>query len=103
MKRLAPVLAAASGYVAIATACDDDERAAPSPIFELPTVDAGTSAPVDSATPESECTKPTGPGTKHKSVAKGAAETWSAAESPHTIDYAVTIEGTVTLEPCAEL
>jgi hypothetical protein len=49
----------------------------------------------------SECTKPTGPGTPHQSV--NAAETWTAAGSPHTLAYDTTIYATLTLEPCAEV
>ena len=45
------------------------------------------------------CTAPTGPGTTHGSVT--AAQTWTAAASPHILQYDINISAPVTIEPCA--
>jgi len=49
--------------------------------------------------PVFNCVAPTGPGTTHASVT--AAQTWTAAASPHVLPYDINISAPVTIEPCA--
>ena len=72
----------------------------------LPTVDGGppdgnTNPDPDPPVP-SECVPPTGPGVKHPGSIN-AAETWTAADSPHILQYDTSIYAPVTIEPCAEV
>jgi hypothetical protein len=46
------------------------------------------------------CTPPTGAGTTHANTIT-TDETWTEADSPHRVPNNLTIEATVTLEPCA--
>jgi hypothetical protein len=45
------------------------------------------------------CAAPTGAGTMHGSVS--AAETWTAAASPHLITFDINVSALLTIEPCA--
>ncbi|OJY23786.1 MAG: hypothetical protein BGO98_17740 [Myxococcales bacterium 68-20] len=94
--RLALVVCGA--VLAGAAACTDDAPEG----SETPGTDD-----VDSGTPDairpSTCAPVTGEGTKHSGNLETGQETWTAAASPHVIDFPVTIrEGeTLTIEPCA--
>ena len=48
----------------------------------------------------SSCTPPSGAGTTHGSVGS-AAETWTAAGSPHIVPFDLSVGNTITLEACA--
>lgn len=64
------------------------------------TPDAAKDAPPDIAIDAPTCTAATGSGTTHASTI-AAAETWTAAASPHIIPADLGIQAAVTIEPCA--
>lgn len=72
----------------------------------LPVADGGL--PDGNANPDpdppvqSECVPSTGPGVKHPGSIN-AAETWTAAASPHILQSDTSIYAAVTIEPCAEV
>lgn len=82
-------------------ACEDSSAAPDDPSVPAPVTSAPTPAP-GPAPPA--CTAPTKGPTTHKGDI-AADETWRADESPHIIDYNVTIRNgrTLTIEPCAEV
>ncbi len=80
----------ASLLLAILAACGDDG------VTKLP--DAPP-APIDAPVDAPMCAAPTGAGTMHGSVT--AAETWTAAASPHIIPFDINVAAAVTIEPCA--
>ena len=55
--------------------------------------------PADAAIDAPVCATPTGAGTMHASVT--AAETWTAAASPHIIPFDINVSAALTIEPCA--
>lgn len=70
--------------------CDDSDARPQQPSADS---DAGPSAP--------SCPAPTGPGTVHEDYVLQD-EIWTAAESPHRVDFDVVVRGaTLTIEPCA--
>jgi hypothetical protein len=66
-----------------------------------PFVDAGPEAP-DGPPPDAEpsCPPVTGAGTMHGSNLS-AAETWTAADSPHVVQYDASVYAPITIEACA--
>ena len=64
------------------------------------TPDAAKDAPVDVAIDALTCAPVTGAGTTHGTTIS-AAETWTAAASPHIIPGDLNIQAVVTIEPCA--
>lgn len=72
----------------------------------LPTADSGVPDGNPNPDPDppvpSECVAPTGPGVMHPGSIN-AAETWTAADSPHILQYDTSIYAPVTIEPCAEV
>jgi hypothetical protein len=64
------------------------------------TPDAAKDAPPDVAIDAPACTPATGAGTTHGSTIT-AAETWTAAASPHVIPTDLNIQAPVTIEACA--
>ena len=55
--------------------------------------------PADAAIDAPVCATATGAGTMHASVT--AAETWTAAASPHIIPFDINVSAALTIEPCA--
>jgi hypothetical protein len=103
LKRLAFV-----ALVAIVGACDSTATdlpitaptdAGPDKGGGTPNVDGG-SLSGDGGTVVT-CPKPTGGPTQHGASVQD--ETWTADKSPHVIPYDLTIRGTLTIEPCAEV
>ena len=94
----------AMGGVALLLACaacgDEDSQMTP-----ITPADGGTTAdaPLASvdAPPAGSCGNPTGP-TMHTTGSVGD-ETWTAALSPHVITVGTNVNGTLTIEPCAEV
>ena len=82
-----------------AFACSDDASPVNAGNGEPAGVDSGSG---DTAAP-STCAPATGDGAKHSGNLETAQETWTAAGSPHVIDFSLSIrEGeSLTLEPCA--
>jgi hypothetical protein len=80
-------------------ACEDSSSPPPDNGPSVPGPNTQEPAPVEPA-----CTAPTKGPTLHKDDIAGD-ETWRADESPHIIDYNVTIRNgrTLTIEPCAEV
>ncbi|CAN5613805.1 hypothetical protein BH09MYX1_BH09MYX1_62770 [soil metagenome] len=70
------------------------------PLFPLLPLTGGCDPATDAVPTPTQCTAPTGAGTKHAANIT-ADETWTAAASPHVIPYDMSIRATVTLEPCA--
>ncbi len=88
------------GLCIAATACSSEETARETPAADSGSVDATPEADA----PATTCPSPTGAGTTHTgSMNITAAETWTAAGSPHllTFDQKVSEGGTLTIEPCA--
>lgn len=79
--------------------CEDSSSSTPTPTRANPDFDGG--AGVDSSVP-STCAPVTGPGTKHEATIT-ADETWTAAASPHVVDFRSNVAATakLTIEPCA--
>lgn len=80
-------------------ACETDGGASdPPPIDEPPIVVDGGDAPAVT------CVRPTGEPTIHQGDV-GEDEVWTAAESPHVVEYDVNVRGghKLTIEPCAEV
>lgn len=67
---------------------------------KAPSDDAGPTTQPDSG-PTNECPAVTGAGTAHGASIQ--TETWTAAGSPHVLQYDTSIYGTLTLEPCVEV
>ncbi|HVH43039.1 MAG TPA: hypothetical protein VM925_11870 [Labilithrix sp.] len=94
-----PILGGASALLLlVCAACEDSSSSSPSP-SPLPS-STGTSP----TSPESGCTPPTKGPTFHKGDI-ASDEVWRADDSPHIIDYNVTIRNgrKLTIEPCAEV
>lgn len=85
----------ASCMVLLAAACESSTSSEPEP-------DAGVT-PSEDAAPSEKCVTPTGDGTKHPQNLASDNEVWTAAGSPHIVDFGLTIrEGEkLTIEPCA--
>lgn len=64
----------------------------------------GGVANADSGLPPAECPAPTAGPTRHEGDVKDG-EVWTAAGSPHIVDYDVNVRdgATLTIEPCAEV
>lgn len=97
----APVIL--GSFVVITAACtetktDTSNPNTSPPVVNPPVSDDGGAQPIIS-----KCTTPTGPGTKHSGSLASDNETWTANDSPHIIDFTLTIDAnkTLTLEPCA--
>jgi hypothetical protein len=94
-------LSCLSGVIALGAlfvlvpACEESTSSSPSPDSGITTGDGGGA---------SECPAPTAGPTKHEGDVKDG-EVWTAAGSPHIVEYDVNIrEGaTLTIEPCAEV
>ncbi len=76
------------------------------PSSPTPSAPPGTTPPGADAGPGdpevvSECAAPTGAGTKHQGNIP--TETWTVEGSPHMIPFDTSVDGTLTLEPCAEV
>jgi hypothetical protein len=80
--------------------------------FDSGAPDVADVSPPDVSAPEtgeggalSACAAPTSGPTMHtgEPVAAGITETWTAAGSPHLVTFDTSIEGTLNLEPCAEV
>ncbi|HKO90305.1 MAG TPA: hypothetical protein VJU61_04085 [Polyangiaceae bacterium] len=63
---------------------------------------SGDGGVVSSLETGGDCPTPTGPGTMHSQNITGS-ETWTAAASPHYLTSSITVEGTLTLEACAQV
>ena len=92
-------LVASSAMLTVAFGCSDEASPVESGDGGAAGVDSGAG---DAAAP-STCGPVTGDGTKHSGNLESAQETWTAAGSPHVIDFSLTIrEGeSLTIEPCA--
>ena len=101
----APLAAASAGLVALALgACGDDSPGS----GPLVGPDGGAALPDgalvgEGGTLPSTCAPPTGEGTKHSARLGSDTETWTAEDSPHVVDFSVTIgeNQTLTIAPCA--
>ena len=85
--------------------CDDSTSSPTAPVAAPPPFDAGPTQTPEAGTPDSgaaiDCPKPTSGPTQHGGSI--TTETWTAAGSPHVLAFDTTINGTVTIEPCAEV
>ncbi len=75
-------------------ACGDDG------VMKLPDAPPAPDAAVDAAIDAATCPPVTGAGTMHGGSVT-AAETWTAAASPHILPFDTSIGAAVTIEPCA--
>lgn len=81
------------GALLAAAGCDSTTTPDPGPT-------GGAALTPDALVAATGCTPATGAGTTHDTTIT-ADETWTAAGSPHRVPFNLTIEATVTLEPCA--
>lgn len=102
--RVAPrLIAAVVGSLMVG--CQDSSPpgadAGPGPSSDVASVDVGVDVE-DAATEVSTgCPAPTGGPTTHQGNV--GTETWTAAASPHVLPFDMGVDGTVTIEPCAEV
>ena len=96
MKKLVTAIVA-SGLVLGLGGCEEEPASSPA------APDAGSDVEVDGgSTVENECTPATAGPTTHRDNVN-APETWTAAGSPHIVQGDITINGALTIEPCAEV
>jgi hypothetical protein len=84
-------------------ACSSSSSSGPDPVGvdAGPKPDAGADAPTGDGSVVTNCPKPTGGPTQHQGTIED--ETWTADKSPHVLPYDLSVAGTLTIEPCAEV
>jgi hypothetical protein len=84
--------------IAVLGGCDFSSSNAKPDSGTIPTWDTGIPN-FDTGAPT--CTAPAGAGTQHASGSVRAAETWTAAGSPHIVPSDMSVTASITLEACA--
>jgi hypothetical protein len=97
------LVALAAGFTVVA--CEDSSSGgAPGPDAGSASFDGGAPGEMDAAAPVVHCPAPTAGPTVHKGDVQ-ADEVWTAAGSPHVLDYDVNVRNgaKLVIEPCAEV